>query len=243
MSTRLSICLVAVLLAMTLAPASAAADESGGWSSITLPSLSLSNTKTVVLQGTKQPNGACRYQYVDEPRDIPAAGWARFTIAVDPSTCRKLLEEGTPTDQAAFRAAAGVQGPSAPTSSRRGAWQSVVFSDIVNLLLTSDTTQIYWTYNGSTVSNGTASGSCQPFLAWWTNDYCYVAGSYPPGSYLGNTWSKFHSGFCVGLPTTYIYQYYNKVWGHPDGTAAIAQSSDSIDECIILHNTVYSGYN
>lgn len=40
-----------------------------------------------------------------------------------------------------------------------------------------------------------------------------------------------------------ICQYDNKVWDHPDGTAAIAQSSDSIDECIILHNTVYAGYN
>lgn len=49
--------------------------------------------------------------------------------------------------------------------------------------------------------------------------------------------------FCVGLPTTYIYYYYNRVWGHANGTATRAQSSDSIDECIILHSNVFAGYN
>jgi hypothetical protein len=57
--------------------------------------------------------------------------------------------------------------------------------------------------------------------------------------------------FCCPLPAAPrriasrpdIYYYYNRVWGHPDGTAAIAQSSDSVDECLILHNNVYSGYN
>lgn len=199
MRKRLFMCLALVVLIVALVPPAAATDMASGWSSTTPPSLSLANSKTSILQGTKQPNGACRYQYGDAPHEIPAAGWARFTVAVDTSTCRKLLAEGTPTDQAALRAAAGIQGGVLQlTTTRRGAWQTVVFSDIANLPLTSDMTQIYWDCNGSTVSNGAASRRCDTYLAWWTNDYCYVAGSYPPGSDLGNSWSKFHSSFCVG---------------------------------------------
>ena len=210
------------------------------------PGLALVNPRTWILQGEKLDNGACRYNYTDAPTTIPKNGWARLSIAIDPSTRRKLMEEGAASDPAALRAAAGISAGdsvgSASVLSRRGAWQAVNFYDIANIQLTTDVTQIYWDYNGSTVSNGSTSGVCAN-APWWSLDYCYKSDSYPTGSYLGNTWSKFRTSFCVGLPTTYIYYYYNKLWGHPDGTAARAQSSDSVDECILLHNAVYAGYN
>ena len=234
------------MLAVMSIPAQVSAASIGHWESVISPLLSLANTRTWILQGEKLKNGACRYQYTDALAEIPEEGWARLTIAVDPPTCRKLMEEGTPTDPDAFRAAAGVQATAqlpGSVTSRRGAWQGVAFYDIINAHLTTVTTQIYWDYNGSTVSNGGGSGLCATFLTWWANDYCLPSDSYPPGSYMVDTTAQFHSGFCIGLPVTYIYQYYNRVWGHPDGTAARAQSSDSTDECVILHNAVYAGYN
>ena len=61
--------------------------------------------------------------------------------------------------------------------------------------------------------------------------------------FRGNTWSKFmNDWFCWPLPTVCTYYYYNRMWGHPDGTATRSQSSDSIDECARLHFDVYSAY-
>ena len=231
---------VVLLLLASVAPA-AASEE---WVPIS-PVVSLAETRTWDLQGEKLKGGGCRYVDEEEVQEIPEEGWARITIAVDPTKCRKRMQEGTPTDSNEFRKAAGIDAAPEQSllASRRGAWQAVLFYDIANLHLTTQSTQIYWTYNGSTVSNGTTTAGCVRNYTWWTIDYCTPSQSYPAGTYRGQSVARFHSNFCVGLPTTYIYQYYNRVWGHPNGTATRSQSSDSNDECIILHSAVFAGYN
>lgn len=40
---------------------------------------------------------------------------------------------------------------------------------------------------------------------------------------------------------TYYY-YYNRVWGHSNGTATRANSTDTVDECVPLFPGVQSAY-
>ncbi len=247
MKTRIFVVAVMVLTIVGTAPAVLSAPLSNGFQPITNPQISLTNTRTWILQGTRVSGQACRYAYSSAPKDVPADGWAQITIGVDQSTCRKLMQEGTPTSQADLRAAAGLPATNSPSglapTSSRGAYQIVVFYDVANIQLTGETTQIHWSYDGTNVSGGSTTKSCLTGPSWWHLSYCTSSDGYVPGSYLGNSWASFYSDFCAPLPRTYVYQYYNKVWGHPDGTAAVAQSSDSVDECILLHSSVYTGYN
>jgi hypothetical protein len=122
----------------------------------------------------------------------------------------------------------------------------VTWYDIVNLWLNYDVTQITWSYNGSSVS----AGSVQGFVGWrsgsgWGLVYAHHAGSYGAGNsyYLGNTWSKMGNPiFCPTPPIVYTVYSFNKVWGHPSGTATRSQSSDSIDECLPFHFDIQSAY-
>jgi hypothetical protein len=58
----------------------------------------LRDAKTWVLTGRKPANDGCQYRYpIGGETEIPADGWALRVIAVDMSGCRKLMEEGTPT--------------------------------------------------------------------------------------------------------------------------------------------------
>lgn len=244
---------LASILCVGFAPTASATPGGGPWESVRDPGIVILNPRIWVLQGERLESGVCRYHFADVPAALPGAGWARMSVAVNHSTCRKLMQEGVPADPVAASIAAevstkqvdmaGLDTETAAVTSRRGAWQRVIWFDLANIALTSDLTQIYWSYNGSTVSNGTTSGSCDTHVAWWSRDYCYKSDSYPSGAYLGNTWSKFRTSFCVGLPTTYTYYYYNKLWGHPNGTATRAESSDSVDECLPLHSSLFSGYN
>lgn len=253
MNKRRFSALLAALLAIVALPAGVAAHAESSmsdgspqseWVAAASPILTLANSVTWIVQGQRLPSGTCGYTYVDPPATIPVGGWVRQTIADDESSCQQMMQSGNPTDQAAFLAVAGMSGQTPqPSLSRRGAWQSVIFFDLFGIQLTVDATQIYWSYNGSTVSSGTTTGTCTPSQSWWYLNYCNHSGSYPTGSYEGQSSSAFHSLFCAPLPTTYIYYYYNRVWGHPDGTAAIAQSSDAVDECLVLHNNIYTGYN
>ncbi|MDA8203284.1 MAG: hypothetical protein M0Z49_11095 [Chloroflexi bacterium] len=131
-------------------------------------------------------------------------------------------------------------------ASTQGAWQRVVWKDVAGLLVNADLTQINWTYNGSTVSAGSTTGGWFWNTATqWQLGAHSVSNLYGPGSsyYRGHSEAVFsNSYFCRPLPTVYTYYYYNRVWGHPNGTATRSQSSDSIDECLPLHYDIESAY-
>jgi hypothetical protein len=121
----------------------------------------------------------------------------------------------------------------------------VTWYDIASLPLNYDVTQINWTYNGTIVQSGNAVG-----YWWWFTLTHWNLGPYdvtqllgPGSSYLrGETVAVFwNNWFCPG-PTVYIDIYYNRVWGHANGTATRAQSSASINECAPLHVGINSAY-
>lgn len=175
------------------------------------------------------------------------------TIAIDVAGCRKLVEEGTPTafpiDATVSREITTVDGSRAGAvvgASTKSAWQRVIWRDAVGLLVNAVMVQITWTYNGSTESTGSTTGAWQFNTATkWQLTAKTLTELYGAGSshYRGQATATFYNGyFCNPLPPVYTYYYYVRMWGHPNGTATRAQSSDSVDECLPLHVDIESAY-
>jgi hypothetical protein len=132
-------------------------------------------------------------------------------------------------------------------ASTQSAYIQVIYRDLASLLVTADTTQIYWSYNGSTVSGGSTVGYWQwNYATNWVLDSSGGSDLYGSGSsyYRGETWSNFHNtDFCgSNLPTVYVHYFYVRMWGHPNGTATWSQSSTSDDECITFYIDFKPGY-
>lgn len=241
------------MLVVSLLPASAA---QGGFDFSGRPTRPLANPKTWILQGEKLSTGACRYRYPSSDAVIPALGWELRSIGIDMATCRKLMEEGTPqgfaadpsmaslTETATGTASSGIN----ITTATQGAWQRSIWRDLGGVLVNADLTQINWTYNGSTVSGGSTTGGWSWNTATgWTLGAHTVSQLYGSGSssYRGQTTATFiNSYFCnqPGAKTVYTYYYWNRVWGFPNGTATRSESSDTVDECLPLHNDIQSAY-
>lgn len=237
-----------------LRPAAIAADAySSRLSSATI----LRNASTWVLQGKKLPSGACRYDYSSAEAIIPASGWELRSVAIDMKNCRKLIEQGEPaeafTPDTGAIAAVETIGESgaakvAATASTKGAWQRVIWRDLGGVLVNADLTQINWTYNGTTSTLGSTTGGWFYNTATgWQLGAHTLTELYGPSSsyYRGQTTATFiNSYFCnqPGAKTVYTYYYYNRMWGHPNGTATRSQDSDSVDECLPLHIDIQSAY-
>jgi hypothetical protein len=213
----------------------------------------LTNAKTWVLVGQPIPGG-CSYSYPAGPEVIPDGGWELRSIALDPSECAKLMEEGTPTTLVQLTADKGTTSLNsgaeealalAPTSSQ-SAWEQVVWRDIVGLWLNYDVSQVDWSYNGSIVTSGSTHGhwGYRWGSGWSIDSYGNYSTWGSGSSYLrSESWSNFsNSIFCWPLPTVYTHYYYNRVWGFPDGHATRSQSSASFNECLPFHFDVYTAY-
>lgn len=256
---RRACAVVVALLVGVAAPAAAAGpspsgDVTAGYDFTFRSGLTpLKDSTRWVLQGQKLAGGACRYNYDFGESEIPAAGWELRSIAADVSRCAKLIEQGTPVRFDPITMDEGTTvtqlldgdaaGPGSQvaiaTASSKAAWQKVTWYDPLpfgGLWVNFDVTQINWSYNGSSVS----AGSTSQYVGWrwgsgWGVSYSNMFGSYGSGNsfYLGETNAGFdNQAFCWPLPTTYTYYYWNRVWGQPNGTATINQSSDTVDECV-----------
>lgn len=222
----------------------------------------LLHAHTWLLQGIKAPGGGCQYEYLGGSAEIPADGWELRAIAIDMANCRKLMEEGVPT-QAAVAAGAS-QGASPGTSSQllgpianpaspsystaavtstKGAWQLVVWTDIIGVTVNHGVTQINWTYNGSIVLSGNAAGYWYHLGGWEILSTSVTQGFFS-GAFRGQTTSTFRNqGFCgTGQPPVYVYHFYDRVWGHFNGTATRDYSTTSANECLPLFVTFQSAY-
>ena len=169
-------------------------------------------------------------------------------------TCRKLMEEGTPTSFATDGAGIAsiisvIDDSAAPaqalTTSTQDAWQRVIWRDLAGLLLNADLTQITWNYNGSSVSGGVTVGgwSWNTATRWQLTAH---GGSdlYGPGAsyYFGRTTSTFSNTFFCGGNLVQTFYYNNDMWGHPNGTATRSQNSDTVNECLPVHIDIQSAY-
>lgn len=213
----------------------------------------LRNSTQWILKGSRLTNGACRYQYPVEPAVVPESGWVIRSIAIDPVACRKLIEEGIPTefshDVAAVETAmvgGSDSSMSFAAASTKSAWQRVVWKDVFGILVNAVMVQVNWTYNGSTVWGGSTDGAWQwNYATNWQLLRYGLTDLYGPNAsyYRGQGTATFYNNwFCRPLPAVYTYYYYVRMWGHPNGMATRSQSSDSVDECLPLHFDIESAY-
>lgn len=219
----------------------------------------LRDARTWVLTGKRLASGGCQYRYPTQEMEIPKDGWELRSIAIDTTRCRKLMEEGTPAafslDLAGGTNSSEVLPETAPAatassdgsvavlaaSSTKSAWQVAVWSDFLGYPVNHDATEITWTYNGSIVVSGNAAGYWYKLGGWELLANSVTQGFFS-GAFRGQTTATFRNqGFCFPA-TVYTYYYYNRMWGHANGTATRAQSSDSVNECLPLHVTVSSAY-
>ena len=224
----------------------------------------LQDPRTWVLRGKKLEDGSCRYRYDFGEREVPPGGWVIRSIAVDMSNCTKVMEEGSPvtilspemilngavsaTSQSlATLTMAGGGAQTLAASSTRGAWQIVSWLDLASAPTSRTKTQIRWTYNGTAVLSGNASGT------WWFLDFTGWRLAFKDltqkfeadGSFRGQTRATYENGtFCGSSnPMVFTFINHNRVWGHKNGTATIAQSSDTVNDCLPLHVDITTGYN
>jgi hypothetical protein len=124
---------IAVALLFGSAPATQGATDAGQFSYWRTGLAPLVGSHTWILQGQKLAGGGCQYSYPDQEAAIPAGGWTLRSIAIDMTSCRKLMEEGTPASPLArdpampplqskgLDAVIGSGGPEASASSTKGA--------------------------------------------------------------------------------------------------------------------------
>lgn len=249
---------VLLLVVLLAAPASPAAGVGPDWRYWRKGLEPLKDAKTWVLEGEKLAGGGCSYAYSWADGPIPESGYAIRSIALDPDRCLKLMEEGVPTafegtepdDDVSVSSETGGRLPRSGAAAlaavqTRWAWQRVYWADVVNLYTTATITEISWDYDGTDVLSGTVDGTFQ----WRSGTgWVKVASSTTPykpswAYFRGQTAATYsNNSFCFPLPKVWNYYYYNRVWGHPDGHATRAQSSDSVDECVPLHVGVESAY-
>ncbi len=245
---------LAAVVALAVVPSSVVA---GGpsWEYSRASVAPLINARQWILQGTKQPNGSCRYTYPAMAGDVPASGWIVRSIAVDAAHCRKLFEEGAPTKfsrdpdatiETASTGAPAAAGAVAAAASTKQAWVRVIWRDFGGVLTNAVMVQTNWTYNGTTVSGGSTNGAWQLNTATkWQLIAKTLTDLYGAGSvfYRGQATATFYNDyFCDPWPPVHTYYYYVRMWGHYNGTATYAQSSDTVDECLTLHVDIERGY-
>jgi hypothetical protein len=217
---------VVALLASLCGPGTAAADS--GFLYQTDRPAPLANGRTYDLVGVRTPSG-CSYSYPALHVQRDQTRWEVRAVGLDLAGCRMQIEEGVPNEsdlvipapklEEKVQPSQAVISPLLATSSVASGWTSAWFEDGAGIHVTQDTTYISWSYSGSCVSGGSASGQ-------WTWDSLFTlvshggTNSYSGCSYfLGDTWSTMKT---ISLPcpwtTVWTYYYHVRSYGWKDGS-------------------------
>ncbi len=210
----------------------------------------LADSRRYVLQGKRLGTGRCHYDYPEVRLPDSAAVWEVRDVALDPTDCRKLVEEGVPpeSDQALQPGDGRIAGAipdaaSSPTTVTASAAASTAsgynwtwWEDVIGIKVNQDRTNISWSFSGG--CNGAGSTSGEWYWAYGTGweIVSYSGSEYESCSYYrGTTVSHFrNAAFCWPLPTVHTYYYYVSAYGFADGSVAGTRSTDSVDECAPL---------
>lgn len=200
-----------------------------------------------VLQGTRNADGSCHYDYPEVSVPDDAAAIEVRDVGIDQGRCRKLIEQGIPTEapgellEGERRSAATFDDPEPnrpaeglfATTSTASGYNWTWWEDILGIKMTQDRTNISWSYNGSCALTGSTSGEWT--WAWgtgWAKDSSSGSEYESCGYYRGSTASTFsNSWFCDPLPTVYTYYYFVYAYGEEDGSISGSRSTDSVNEC------------
>lgn len=240
--------LLAILIAVASSSTQPVAAIGDGFEFQTRERAPLQDSRTYIVHGSKI-EGGCAYQY---PRTVTPRGhvaWEVRTVGVDMKQCRKLMQEGVPTDLSSpagdsrevqvfgstsrtGRAPGQARPLAATLSGHTESW----FEDCCGILLNKDRTEVTWSFNGECATGGSTSG----FWEWnsgsgWrlisnggsNNTYCLY--------HRGDTWSEFRNGlFCSPL-TVYTYYWHVIFNGYYDGTWSGYVDHDTAYECLPVY--------
>lgn len=197
----------------------------------------LADSSTFIVHGRKTAAGDCIYAYPQTRIPMNVARWEVRDLGIDLTNCTKLVEEGIPSVASPGTAATAILatvGPSsllAPltASSVASGYTSAWIEDVAGIHVTQDTTYISWSYSGTCVSGGSASGQWS-----WDSLFTLVSNggtsSYNGCYYfLGDTWSTMKT-ISLPCPWTTVWTYYNHVrtFGWKDGSVT-ANRDDSFN--------------
>jgi len=187
----------------------------------------LGNARGFVLQGTRTADGACHYDYPEVRLPSGVSAWEVRDVAIDPTHCKKIVEEGIPaepdftladgdkriTEAIAESNAVTAVGGEAVTSTASG-YNWTWWEDVLGIKVNQDRTNISWAYNGTCSGSGSASGE-------WSWAY-------------GTGWRIVSYGGWEYESCSYYYYYYVRAYGYPSGSIGGTRSTDSVDECAPL---------
>jgi hypothetical protein len=208
----------------------------------------LRDSRTFVVQGTRTADGACLFP--STPMVLPAGRRAieQRDLRISLKLCRKVVQEGTPTDvtapgqtrlatsgDAAHRQNLTAGSTTAATYWRKGR-HHVYWTDAAGAMVNGMETHIYWFYDracaltvhGQTTVYGYAPSGWYlvkpPTYKQWRN--CTASTTSGDNAILGNT-------FICGREVRTTYSYVRAI-GYYNGSLAGASSTDTVNECLPL---------
>jgi len=159
--------LIAVVLTALTPLAAGARDDSYVYQSN--PPAPLRDATTYVVIGTRTADG-CRFEYPELTLRDGETTRVQRDVGIDQGRCRKLVEEGVPTqdeevpgadssitETIGHREAKGSSVAAAASTVSSG-YHKTWFENSLGHLLTGDTTYITWIWNGTCATSGSASG-------------------------------------------------------------------------------------
>lgn len=206
----------------------------------------LKNAKRSVLQGTRNADGSCHYEYPET--SVAAAGGVIEVrdIGIDAKKCRKLIEQGEPSelpgepgegeeritdtiDDSASTESALTLAATSTASGYNWTW----WEDVLGIKMTQVRTNISWSYNGSCAQTGSTSGEYYWAYGTGWSIVSYSGSEYETCSYYrGQSVATYkNTSFCWPLPTVYTYYYHVRAFGQENGSITATRSTDSKDEC------------
>jgi hypothetical protein len=218
----------------------------------------LLHATTVTVRGRHLAAGGCRYSGTAVVHPGQAAV-QQDEVAENPATCTMTLVQGTPANVDAANPSgtvtktvhANATRGTAPQSTRSlssiaatnsAGYSKTRFEDPVGIDVNSVRNNVSWTWNGSSVSNG----SCSANYGWLSGDgwglhennfYCRYDGS--PTQVDSSSYAHFKNGiFCVGFDTD-VYYNRNHAYGRRNGDLVGAWNTSKSGPCsglLSVHN-------
>lgn len=205
----------------------------------------LDSATEYLVQGQMLPDGSCEYIYPEITIELGALTPELHTLAIDPSTCTKVVLEGYSASTIPMQeAAAGTATVSTTRTSRYQ--QQMWYEDVIGITVTWSQTKIAWQWNGSCALGGSVYRyyDMYEYSGWeyWTGNKAQASSC---TYYVGNSWVTFRNAwFCSqeGQWIVWAYVDRNKIFGRHNGSVTLDRAMRHSASCGALFDHWTGGY-